>query len=405
MCAMQRRGGAIRRQLVGALQGCHLSAPGRGPAKPAGAPRGCGGRATPRIARTRLDALLEAEVTHFAEAMQAHPLTLQQVLAYSDADELRKFLSLELPIRFAKRLKLVESLPNWSVYPHLRTSRSLCSDAFRRLRNVSPADGASRFRDVLRDVKRRNTNVLRHVARGTFELKRHEPVSQKKVNKFLDDFLLSRIGNEILTSQYLALTEPTGAASVIDSAGDPVALIQRAADEASSLCRHQYKRAPPVDISTVGHICFPFIPQVLHYILFEMLKNSLRAVTERHGERCDQHPVRVLVTGDDLTVVVRVSDQGGGVHLDELDNIWSYLYTTAREKSHVNDEVEQEEETPMAGFGCGLPLSRAYARYVGGRLELNTLPHHGMNAYLYLSRIGNVEEAFYSSAFSSACPP
>lgn len=45
--------------------------------------------------------------------------------------------------------------------------------------------------------------------------------------------------------------------------------------------------------------------------------------------------------------------------------------------------------SPLAGFGCGLPLSRLYASYLGGKLDILSLPFHGSDAYLYLNRIGD----------------
>merc|ERR1712048_385179 len=59
------------------------------------------------------------------------------------------------------------------------------------------------------------------------------------------------------------------------------------------------------------------------------------------------------------------------------------------------DDYDSDEDTdvaPMAGFGCGLPLSRNYATYVGGRLKLDSMPGHGTDAYLTLNRLGNAQE-------------
>ena len=46
-----------------------------------------------------------------------------------------------------------------------------------------------------------------------------------------------------------------------------------------------------------------------------------------------------------------------------------------------------EQGTPLAGYGVGLPLSRLYARYLGGALHLQSLPGVGTCAYLYLKRL------------------
>lgn len=55
-------------------------------------------------------------------------------------------------------------------------------------------------------------------------------------------------------------------------------------------------------------------------------------------------------------------------------------YTTARAGAYGG-------EKRLAGHGVGLPLSRLYARYLGGALDLVSLPGYGTHAYVNLPRV------------------
>lgn len=351
------------------------------------------------LSRERHESLLESEMVHFARALEPHPITLQEILAHRNADVLRKFLLEELPIRFARRVELIERQPAWDRTPHLRQVRKVYADGFQMLRMVSQPE-KDKFRRALQRITHRHDSVLKHVVRGTRHMKRSFGLSDDDANVFLNEFLTQRIGTDILTSQYLALTQPRGATSVIDPVCEPFVLVQEAAQDAVRLCRFHYGHSSPVDVMDIGQVHFPFIPKYLKYIMLELIKNSLRAVVEKHGsEHCGEKPIRVVVTGDDKSVVIRVSDAGGGIPLGDMAKVWSYVYTTAKpppedERFFSLDFVESDDDSvaPMAGFGCGLPLSRTYATYVGGRLELSSMPHHGCDAYLYLSRLGDSPE-------------
>jgi len=332
---------------------------------------------------------------------------LQQILHLTDPSALRTFLLEELPIRYARRVQLVESLPNWNSYPSMRMIRSLYADAFRRLRALTQEGDEDTFRRTLQDIKRKNANMLFHVVRGARAVRTNKSFTDDQVNRFLDEFLTARIGTDILSSQYLSITRPDSPTSIINPECDPVTVVRAAANDAATLCRHHYGWSPPIDIVDVGQVRFPFISQYLNYITFELLKNSLRAVVERYGSRqaAEAYPIRVVICGDQDTVVLRVSDCGGGIPLADMDQVWSYMFTTAKPACEevaaanaANSETEDEDSdddgvAPLAGFGCGLPLSRNYACYVGGWLELNSIPQFGTDAYLYLNRSGNGQEA------------
>eukprot|EP01027_Heterolobosea_sp_BB2_P011194 GEZU01016316.1.p1 GENE.GEZU01016316.1~~GEZU01016316.1.p1 ORF type:complete len:145 (+),score=22.04 GEZU01016316.1:200-634(+) len=132
----------------------------------------------------------------------------------------------------------------------------------------------------------------------------------------------------------------------------------------------------------------------------ELLKNSMRAVFERHYD----HAVKRLEIDDELMPAItmhfsqcgpelslRISDAGGGILQSGRSRMFRYFFTT----------VPQSEPTytysglfgsPMSGLGCGLPMARLYARYMGGDIRVESLVGHGTDVFVYLDRRGTASD-------------
>lgn len=50
------------------------------------------------------------------------------------------------------------------------------------------------------------------------------------------------------------------------------------------MCYREYGVAPDVVLHGKQQLSFSYVPGHLHHLLFEVLKNSMRAVAEKHGE-------------------------------------------------------------------------------------------------------------------------
>jgi pyruvate dehydrogenase kinase 2/3/4 len=98
------------------------------------------------------------------------------------------------------------------------------------------------------------------------------------------------------------------------------------------------------------------------------------------------------VGGEEVTIKIR--DEGGGIRRSGLQRIWTYLYTTADSPllDMDGDSASAGGPVVLAGYGYGLPLSRLYARYFGGDLQVISMDGYGTDAYLHLNRLGNVQE-------------
>ncbi|CAK9001148.1 unnamed protein product [Durusdinium trenchii] len=127
---------------------------------------------------------------------------------------------------------------------------------------------------------------------------------------------------------------------------------------------------------------FPYMPHVLKYVVMELLKNSCRATADMLSATTDLQvedvPINVIVCADEDHVTICVSDRARGIPRGV--NAWSYLYTTAKNGAYGG-------EKRLAGHSVGLPLSRLYARYLGGALDLVSLPGYGTHAYVNLPRV------------------
>jgi pyruvate dehydrogenase kinase 2/3/4 len=143
-------------------------------------------------------------------------------------------------------------------------------------------------------------------------------------------------------------------------------IVQEAIENARFVCEEHYAmfRGPPVQLICPPDLSFAYVPAHLSHIVFELLKNSLRAVVERFGVDANEDgrggypPIKVVVVEGKEDITIKISDEGGGIPRRAIPLIWTYMYTTMQAQRIDQDFRSSDFKAPMAGFGYGLPLSR-----------------------------------------------
>jgi len=139
-------------------------------------------------------------------------------------------------------------------------------------------------------------------------------------------------------------------------------IVQEAIENARFVCEEHYAmfKGPPVQLICPQNLIFPYVPGHLSHIVFELLKNSLRAVVERFGVDNEDSfpPIKVVVVEGKEDITIKISDEGGGIPRSAIPLIWTYMYTTMEGQRIDQDFQASDFKAPMAGFGYGLPLSR-----------------------------------------------
>jgi pyruvate dehydrogenase kinase 2/3/4 len=242
-------------------------------------------------------------------------------------------------------------------------------------------DYNQRFADTLNTIKRRHDGVVTTVAQGILEYKRKRQRMQidNNIQSFLDRFYMSRIGIRMLIGQHIALTDQSHTkdptyVGIICTKTNVRDLAQEAIENARFVCEDHYGLfdAPKVQLVCPPNINFMYVPGHLSHMLFETLKNSLRAVVETHGQDKEDFPVtKVVVAEGKEDITIKISDEGGGIPRSAIPLVWTYMYTTVDTTPSLDPDFDKSDfKAPMAGFGYGLPISRLYARYFGGDLKL-----------------------------------
>ena len=159
------------------------------------------------------------------------------------------------------------------------------------------------------------------------------------------------------------------------------------------------------------------------------------------GLRREVPPIEVTVCEAPQHVIIRVSDQGGGIPRDILPYLWAFskgprsnqrlenlhqvpkMAATLQEvrvsrelpeppascpevspavqhassgthhiQPHDSSLSSLSSRPPNLRLGMGLPLSRVYAEYWAGSLEVHSLEGYGVDAFLQISKLGNKNE-------------
>jgi len=261
----------------------------------------------------------------------------------------------------------------------------------------------TKFADTLEKIKRRHDSVVTTVAQGILEWKRKRQRMQidHNIQAFLDRFYMSRIGIRMLIGQHIALTDQRSRSDpnyvgIICTKTNVRELAQEAIENARFVCEDHYGLfdAPKVQLVCNNDISFMYVPGHLSHMLFETLKNSLRAVVERHGQEKEDFPVtKVIVAEGKEDITIKITDEGGGIPRSSIPLVWTYMYTTVDQTPSLDPDFNKSDfKAPMAGFGYGLPISRLYARYFGGDLKLISMEGYGTDVYLHLNRLSSSSE-------------
>eukprot|EP00871_Galdieria_phlegrea_P001128 jgi/Galph1/2015/GphlegSOOS_G692.1 len=355
-------------------------------------------------------------VSAFA-ARKPTPVTLKSLFEFgSDPSPKRllvaaQLLHRELPCRLARRVIQLASLPyGLSEMPSVKIVKEMYERSYLDMTNFpKPLDEEEElmFTELIRKIRQRHDNVVKLIAKGILELKRHcgKGTDDISIHEFLDRFYLSRIGIRFLISQHIAMHEPReGYVGVINARCRPADVAEDAANAAKSIAYRYYGDAPDVQLLGNVSLSFPYIEGHLHHMFFELLKNSLRATIGICLKEYHQHadvlpPVKIIIADGQEDVTVKICDEGGGIPRSAMNKIWTYMFTTVDiPPERVLEATEGgaykgSDIDPIAGLGYGLPLSRLYARYFGGELSIMSMEGYGTDAYLHICKLGDKEES------------
>ncbi|ERE69284.1 [Pyruvate dehydrogenase [lipoamide]] kinase isozyme 2 [Cricetulus griseus] len=344
-------------------------------------------------------------IEHFSK-FSPSPLSMKQFLDFGSSNACEKtsftFLRQELPVRLANIMKEINLLPDrvlgtpsvqlvqsWYVQSLLDIMEFLDKD---------PEDHRtlSQFTDALVTIRNRHNDVVPTMAQGVLEYKDtygDDPVSNQNIQYFLDRFYLSRISIRMLINQHTLIfdgsTNPAHPKHIgsIDPNCSVSDVVKDAYDMAKLLCDKYYMASTELEIPEVTAtnanqpIHMVYVPSHLYHMLFELFKNAMRATVESHESSLTLPPIKIMVALGEEDLSIKMSDRGGGVPLRKIERLFSYMYSTAPTPQPGTGG------TPLAGFGYGLPISRLYAKYFQGDLQLFSMEGFGTDAVIYLKAL------------------
>lgn len=267
--------------------------------------------------------------------------------------------------------------------------------------------------DTLVKIKRRHDATVATLARGVqnWKQKNNYKYLNSPINQFLDRFYMSRIGIRMLIGQTIAINQQSFKNMQDDDYVGIICLhcnikdiIQDAIDAARFACEEHFNimEVPKVKLYCPSDLTFRYVPGHLVHMLFETLKNSLRATIEHHSrlhpgvdlDDIKYPPIKIIVAKGDEDITIKISDEGGGIPRSAVPLIWTYFYTSAEKQIKEDDlsDYHNNHKVPFMGLGVGLPHSRLYARYFSGDLKLISMEGYGTDVYLHLNRLSSSTE-------------
>ncbi|CAI4210362.1 unnamed protein product [Parascedosporium putredinis] len=297
-------------------------------------------------------------------AKEARPISLRQLMVFGRSlTESRlinsaNYVRTELPIRIAHRIRDMQHLPYAVVKnPHISDVYNLyynAFDSFRKIKEINTLEENDEFCKTISKNLQAHLTVIPKLAMGIIECS--DLMDEQSLDKFMNTILRSLSEADFIGEVFIKCV----AKDVIDRCGRAV----------QALARATYGPEVQVpDIHVEGHLSasFPYILSHLEYIVGELLRNSVQAVIERQIRE-------------------------GAAAKPGADS------APAPTPAPVPPLRSPFATSPNLQLGMGLPLSRVYAEYWAGSLELHSLEGYGVDTFLQISRLGNKNEQLATRA-------
>ena len=302
-----------------------------------------------------------------------------------------KFLSKEIPIRLGTMIDTIDHLPYGFVnLSNVHKIRDWYCESFDDILNTDTNNNNQVFSDKLDNIIKRHDPVIMTMAKGIHEYKRQVYYTDQikhLIQDFLDDFYINRIGIRLLIKQHLKLFEDEKNIEGIVQENMPLkSVITEAYNDAAFLCDRHYDIVPKLKFISED-INISYIRDHLHYVFFELIKNSMGAIGRTYDENNDKNTDLVInLSQTDEIVSIKISDTGKGIALDDIDKIFQYAYSTGSSSLLEEDYDYRTSVPPMEGFGYGLQMSKLYSEYFNGKIKLCSQDGYGTDVFIYLRK-------------------
>ncbi|KAI8902867.1 branched-chain alpha-ketoacid dehydrogenase [Globomyces pollinis-pini] len=361
--------------------------------------------------------ILEKYANKEPNSVTLRQLTLFGRTASQSEEKLLKsanYIREELPIRIAHRIRMFQQLPFVTgTNPHIEKVYKLYWEAFETFISVNPITDLEQnkaFCEIVQKMLNTHAVVIPHLVKGMQESQVH--MNAQECNKFMNETLQSRISRRVLAEQHIAITKSFEKKKhsnlmigVVHSECKANEAVQKCYKLAGKLFTDAFLTAPPeLILDGHTHAKFTYIPAHIEYILFELIKNSMRFTAKTHlldPSLSELPPIRITIGVGDNQVMFRVSDQGGGIDKDTFDTLWNFVKNDP--PSDLDNQTELlgkvEELVPLTStMGIGLPMSRVYANYWGGSMSLFSMYGYGTDAYVTIHTGNSLENLSYNDS-------
>lgn len=232
----------------------------------------------------------------------------------------------------------------------------------------------------------------------------------------IDHFHMGRIANRMIISQYIALHgNNEGFYGVIESECDVKKVIEAVYNDIFKLNENNTSyKIPELELTGKAEK-IPYVTSHLEYIIYEVLVNSIRAVTQTYRDENDASPpIKAIISDGTDDIVIKISDRGGGMDRSTVENIWTYLYPgqVGEDPEQLIKKIDDSKMDGMEVFGSygplltsvanryiignvgafAMPICRQYARYFGGDMKIYSMEGYGTDVYIYINKMGTYLE-------------